>query len=157
MSSSLFEKLKEGVGRAFVSTIGVYSVVALALVLGAWVTIGAWQSLGAFSLVCIITGPFVFALAIYILVQLWIEGGLILRIFMLGVGAVCVALVGYGVAREGMSLLRWGGVVLVAVPALAASTIVSLIFVLLPVVALGSSGFRWLIRMVGGGRSESRR
>lgn len=156
-SSSMAEKLKDWVGRVFVSTVGVSSVAALAVLLGVWVTIGAWESLGAFALIGMLTGPFVFALALYILAQVWIEGGLILRILTLGVGVACAALIGYGVAREGMSFLWWGGVALVAVPALTASAIASIIFVLVPFVALGSSGCRWLARIGSIARSGLRR
>jgi hypothetical protein len=133
--------------RAWVSTVGIYFLLSLTILLGLWVAIGGWEVLGPFAVVGVITGPFALAVALYMSYIIWHESGTIFRLATVFIWLAVAALIVYGMRQEGLSLIRWGGVMIVVIPALALSGQMSVLLALLPFAALGNRGSKWMKRI----------
>lgn len=143
--------------RLVVSALGVYLLLSLTILLGVWVTFGGWEVLGSYAVVGVIIGPFTLAISLFMSGIVWHESGAIFRIITVMIWLSCAALVVHGIRHEGLSLLRWGGVMIVVIPALASSAQLSVLLALLPFAALGSAGLKWMKRIRSHGRRTKRR
>lgn len=139
--------LKELAERALESAAGIYLLLAITILLGIWVTIGGREVLGPFAVVGVVTGPFALAVALYMSGIIWHESGTIFRIVTVLIWLACAALVVYGMRQEGLSFVRWGGVMIVVIPGLAVSAQISVLLALLPFAALGGVGLKWMKRI----------
>lgn len=116
--------------------IGFYALLLVPLSLGVWTALGAWHVLGFFAVTCVMTGPLALALAIVALVKMWVDNGALVRVMILTTAAACTLLVCWGAVREELALIQWGGILIVAIPALTVSLLVALLFLLAPIEAL---------------------